>query len=83
MVDVTDSASMNSIAGVLKSFFRELQEPLFPLTLFDALVEASSKYTHYALKGTSISNGPTYEPGLIAITRPMLYLYSIQYTNLR
>ena len=43
LADVTDSTSINSIAGVLKSFFRELQEPLFPLTLFDAFVDANSK----------------------------------------
>ncbi|XP_067937833.1 SLIT-ROBO Rho GTPase-activating protein 1-like isoform X2 [Watersipora subatra] len=38
LADVTDSSSINSIAGVLKLFFRELQEPLFPITLFDNLV---------------------------------------------
>lgn len=39
--DVVDSSDMNSIAGVLKLYFRELREPLFPLHLFDALVECT------------------------------------------
>ena len=41
--DVVDASDMNSIAGVLKLYFRELREPLFPLHLFDALVECTSK----------------------------------------
>ena len=44
MADVTDANSINSIAGVLKSFFRELQESMFPTHMFDELVNASSKY---------------------------------------
>lgn len=39
--DVVDASDMNSIAGVLKLYFRELREPLFPLHLFDALVECT------------------------------------------
>ena len=35
---------INAVAGVLKLYFRELVEPLFPGTLFDALIEASSKF---------------------------------------
>ncbi|KAK7503696.1 hypothetical protein BaRGS_00005235, partial [Batillaria attramentaria] len=41
LVDVVDASDMNSIAGVLKLYFRELREPLFPLHLFDALVECT------------------------------------------
>ncbi|XP_076448200.1 SLIT-ROBO Rho GTPase-activating protein 1-like isoform X3 [Babylonia areolata] len=41
LVDVMDASDMNSIAGVLKLYFRELREPLFPLHLFDALVECT------------------------------------------
>jgi len=43
LADIVDANSMNSIAGVLKSFFRELQEPILPVHLFDEFVEASSK----------------------------------------
>lgn len=38
-----DASDMNSIAGVLKLYFRELREPLFPLHLFDALVECTRR----------------------------------------
>lgn len=41
LADVVDASDMNSIAGVLKLYFRELREPLFPLHLFDALVECT------------------------------------------
>ncbi|XP_076469342.1 SLIT-ROBO Rho GTPase-activating protein 1-like [Babylonia areolata] len=41
LVDVVDASDMNSIAGVLKLYFRKLPEPLFPLHLFDALVECT------------------------------------------
>jgi hypothetical protein len=44
LVDVVDASDMNSIAGVLKLYFRELREPLFPLHLFDALVECTRKF---------------------------------------
>lgn len=44
LVDVVDASDMNSIAGVLKLYFRELREPLFPLHLFDALVECTRKW---------------------------------------
>ncbi|ELU00651.1 hypothetical protein CAPTEDRAFT_225880 [Capitella teleta] len=41
--DVLDGKDINSIAGVLKLYFRELREPLFPTQLFDALIACSSK----------------------------------------
>ncbi|BFZ10566.1 hypothetical protein BsWGS_13608 [Bradybaena similaris] len=43
LADVMDASDINSVAGVLKLYFRELREPLFPLHLFDALVECTSK----------------------------------------
>lgn len=43
LADIADANSINSIAGVLKSFFRELQEPAFPVHMFDEFVRASSK----------------------------------------
>ncbi|CAG5119867.1 unnamed protein product [Candidula unifasciata] len=41
LADVMDASDINSVAGVLKLYFRELREPLFPLHLFDALVECA------------------------------------------
>ncbi|XP_059167757.1 SLIT-ROBO Rho GTPase-activating protein 1-like isoform X4 [Physella acuta] len=41
LADVIDASEINSVAGVLKLYFRELREPLFPLHLFDALVECT------------------------------------------
>ncbi|ESN91993.1 hypothetical protein HELRODRAFT_194472, partial [Helobdella robusta] len=38
-----ETRDINSVAGVLKLYFRELSEPLFPLQIFDELV-ACSKY---------------------------------------
>ncbi|KAJ8302227.1 hypothetical protein KUTeg_021214 [Tegillarca granosa] len=42
LVDV-DPSDINSVAGVLKLYFRELREPLFPLPLFDELVACSKQ----------------------------------------
>ncbi|XP_056000092.1 SLIT-ROBO Rho GTPase-activating protein 1-like isoform X8 [Ostrea edulis] len=36
-----DPSDINSVAGVLKLYFRELREPLFPLPLFDELISGS------------------------------------------
>ncbi|XP_035828526.1 SLIT-ROBO Rho GTPase-activating protein 1 [Aplysia californica] len=41
LADIVDASDINSVAGVLKLYFRELREPLFPLHLFDALVECT------------------------------------------
>ncbi|XP_050413172.1 SLIT-ROBO Rho GTPase-activating protein 1 isoform X1 [Patella vulgata] len=41
LVDTIDASDINSVAGVLKLYFRELREPLFPLHLFDELVSCS------------------------------------------
>lgn len=40
LTTMNDANSVNSVASVLKSFFRELREPMFPSHLFDSLVEA-------------------------------------------
>ena len=40
---------INSAAGVLKLFFRELKPPLFPLPLFDELIACSSKLECFIL----------------------------------
>ncbi|CAH1784128.1 unnamed protein product [Owenia fusiformis] len=41
LVDIEDASDINSIAGVLKLYLRELKEPLFPIQLFDQLIECS------------------------------------------
>ena len=48
LVDVCDSKDINSLAGVLKLYYRELREPLFPTQMFDELIAASSKYTWHS-----------------------------------
>lgn len=35
--DVKNATDTNSISGLLKLYFRELKEPLFPFYLFDLL----------------------------------------------
>lgn len=44
MQNVVDATDVNSIAGVLKLYLRELREPLFPIFLFDQLTECA-KYS--------------------------------------
>ena len=36
------SRDLNSVAGVLKLYFRELREPLFPTQYFDEFIAAAS-----------------------------------------
>ena len=38
-----DGNQMNSVAGVLKSYFRKLSEPLFSETYFDQFMNITSK----------------------------------------
>ncbi|KAK4307148.1 hypothetical protein Pmani_021070, partial [Petrolisthes manimaculis] len=39
LADTTDASDINSIAGVLKLYLRELREPLFPTVFFDQFME--------------------------------------------
>jgi SLIT-ROBO Rho GTPase activating protein len=34
---------MNSVAGVIKLYFRELKEPLFPRDMFDSFISCVGK----------------------------------------
>lgn len=54
LMDVTDASDVNSVAGVLKLYFRELLEPLFPMFMFDQFVECTSKYCNYCYHGSDI-----------------------------
>ncbi|KHN86567.1 SLIT-ROBO Rho GTPase-activating protein 1 [Toxocara canis] len=41
LCNVVDASDVNSVAGVLKLYLRELREPLFPIFLFDQLTECA------------------------------------------
>merc|ERR1719510_747743 len=41
LADTTDASDINSVAGVLKLYFRELREPMFSLQYFDHLMDLS------------------------------------------
>ncbi|XP_076333545.1 SLIT-ROBO Rho GTPase-activating protein 3-like isoform X2 [Tachypleus tridentatus] len=41
LTDVTDTRDINTVAGLLKLYLRELREPLFPIFFFDQLIEIS------------------------------------------
>lgn len=43
LADVTDASDINSIAGVLKLYLRELREPIFPTVYFDQFMEIARK----------------------------------------
>uniref|UniRef100_A0A0N5AD48 Rho-GAP domain-containing protein n=1 Tax=Syphacia muris TaxID=451379 RepID=A0A0N5AD48_9BILA len=43
--DVVDASDVNSVAGVLKLYLRELREPLFPIFLFDQLTKCAECLT--------------------------------------
>ena len=37
-----DSSDVNSVAGLLKLYLRELREPMFPLYMFNQLTDCAS-----------------------------------------
>ncbi|TMS38851.1 hypothetical protein L596_005486 [Steinernema carpocapsae] len=39
--EVVDASDVNSVAGVLKLYLRELREPIFPIYLFDQLIDCA------------------------------------------
>jgi SLIT-ROBO Rho GTPase activating protein len=43
LADVTDASDINSVAGVLKLYLRELREPLFPIIYFEHFMELARK----------------------------------------
>lgn len=47
LIDMVDASDINSVAGVLKLYFRELREPLFPLHLFDELINCTSMFSFH------------------------------------
>lgn len=43
LADTTDASDINSVAGVLKLYLRELREPLFPIIYFEQFISLASK----------------------------------------
>ena len=50
---MTDGNQINSVSGVLKSFFRELTEPLFTETYFDQFMNITSNVKYPEIKPNS------------------------------
>lgn len=44
LADTTDASDINSVAGVLKLYLRELREPLFPIIYFEHFIQLARKY---------------------------------------
>ena len=44
LADMTDGNDINSVAGVLKLYLRELREPIFSVQYFDQFMELASKF---------------------------------------
>lgn len=44
LADMTDASDINSVAGVLKLYLRELREPLFPIIYFEQFMDLARKY---------------------------------------
>ncbi|KAK3933383.1 SLIT-ROBO Rho GTPase-activating protein 1 [Frankliniella fusca] len=43
LADTTDASDINSVAGVLKLYLRELREPLFPIVFFELFMELAQQ----------------------------------------
>lgn len=44
LAEMTDASDINSVAGVLKLYIRELREPVFQIQYFDHFMELARKY---------------------------------------
>ena len=45
--DISDANDINSVAGVLKLYLRELREPVFSVQYFDQFMELASKLLYF------------------------------------
>jgi SLIT-ROBO Rho GTPase activating protein len=43
-MNADNASDINSVAGLLKLYLRELREPLFPIVFFDVFMEMASKH---------------------------------------
>ena len=50
LADVTDASDINSVAGVLKLYLRELREPLFPIIYFEHFMELAREYFYLCVE---------------------------------
>lgn len=50
LAEVADASDVNSVAGVLKLYFRELREPIFPIFMFDQFVDCTRKFFSSSLE---------------------------------
>lgn len=48
LADMTDASDINSVAGVLKLYLRELREPLFPIIYFEQFMELAQEESRAA-----------------------------------
>ncbi|XP_059099709.1 SLIT-ROBO Rho GTPase-activating protein 1-like isoform X3 [Tigriopus californicus] len=44
LADMTDASDINSVAGVMKLYLRELREPVFPIQYFDHFMELAREF---------------------------------------
>ena len=51
LADVTDASDINSVAGVLKLYLRELREPLFPIIYFEHFMELARECFYLCVCG--------------------------------
>ena len=47
LADISDANDINSVAGVLKLYLRELREPVFSVQYFDQFMELASKLLYF------------------------------------
>ena len=47
LADASDASDINSAAGVLKLYLRELREPLFPSPYFDQFMEIAREWAQW------------------------------------
>lgn len=49
LADMTDASDINSVAGVLKLYLRELREPLFPIIYFEQFMELARTFINHIM----------------------------------
>ena len=47
LADMSDASDINSVAGVLKLFLRELREPVFSVQYFDQFMDLAREYCFF------------------------------------
>ena len=56
LADVTDASDINSVAGVMKLYLRELREPLFHIQYFDHFMELARKGFRFSSQFVMLSS---------------------------